>query len=370
MRGRTGQLLLAAMFGAALMSFAGAAPIGARSYAAPVNTTEPKISGTYVEGETLTATVGSWTGADSYTGQWVRCPDSGGKFDGSDCGNINGANGPYYELTKDDVGKRLRVRVTAHNADGETTVASNATPIIEAKKLDAPKNTKAPTISGSALVGSTLTVSNGEWTGSSPITYSYIWARCDASGGSCAVISGATANQYKVADADVGKTIRAQVTAKNDAGSANAATEATAVVASPAPPAPPGLIQLPSGEKSIPVTSVTNGERLVVAQVAFSPNPVPSRDNPITARIRIKDTRGYVVRGAIVFIRSTPRLTTGGDQQATGTDGWVTYQLTPFKNFPLKKGQNVQFFVKAYRIGDPVLAGVSNRRLVQVATIG
>ena len=83
--------------------------------------------------------------------------------------------------------------------------------------------------------------------------------------------------------------------------------------------------------------------------------------------MRVKDTRGYVVRDALVFVRSTPRVTAGGDRQAATTDGWVTYQLAPNGNFPQpRNGYNVQFFVKAYRSGDPPLAGIAAYRLVQV----
>ena len=69
-------------------------------------------------------------------------------------------------------------------------------------------------------------------------------------------------------------------------------------------------------------------------------------------------------RGATVFVRSTPRVTTGNRLQ-TATDGWATFQLQPLSTFPAKRGA-VQFFVKAYRPGDPVLAGVAGYRLVQV----
>jgi hypothetical protein len=67
-----------------------------------------------------------------------------------------------------------------------------------------------------------------------------------------------------------------------------------------------------------------------------------------------------------VFVRTTPRVTSGGDRQATASDGWLTYQLVPTERFPRpQKGRNVQAFVKAYRTGDPPLAGVAGYRLVQ-----
>jgi hypothetical protein len=113
---------------------------------------------------------------------------------------------------------------------------------------------------------------------------------------------------------------------------------------------------------------VPRDQRLIVSQVVFSPNPVTSRSQLITVRVRVKDTRGYVVRDALVFVRSTPRVTSGGDRQITTTDGWVTYQLAPNANIRIRTGYNVQFFVKAYRTGDPGLAGVAGYRLVQVRT--
>ena len=103
---------------------------------------------------------------------------------------------------------------------------------------------------------------------------------------------------------------------------------------------------------------------MIVSQVRFEPNVITNRTQPITIRIRVTDTRNFVIRDATVFVRSTPRVTTG-DRQQTATDGWVMFQLQPLSTFPLKRGA-LQFFVKAFRSGDPPLAGVAGYRLVQV----
>jgi hypothetical protein len=346
---------------------AGANAVSARSSVAPINTQEPNVTGAAVEGSTLTGTTGQWSGTEpiTYAGQWLRCPQDGGSFDGSNCAVITGATGEFYELAASDVGFRLRLRVTATNADGSAMATSNPTAIVQAKALDKPKNTKAPAISGSLVVGAVVKANRGTWTGSAPITFTYTWARCNMAGSDCSAIVAAAGTDYMIREADVGKTLRVQVTATNAAGSVNAVSAQTGIVQQP-PPA--GIIQLPNGEKSIPASSVGEGERLVVASISFSPNVVATRGQPIVTRIRVKDSRGYVVRDALVFIRSTPKVTSGGDGARTATDGWVNYDLFPEADFPLRNRSAVQFFVKAYRPGDPALAGVSSRRLVQVRT--
>ena len=168
--------------------------------------------------------------------------------------------------------------------------------------------------------------------------------------------------------ADVNRKIRFNVTARNARGSTTAISGESAIVTEPLPG---GAIKLPSGETSIPAPSVPSNQRLIVSVVQFSPSPVTSQSQPITVRVRVKDTRGFVIRDALVFVRSTPRVTSGGDRQATTVDGWVTYQLVPNGNFPKpRNGFNVQFFVKAYRSGDPALAGIAAYRLVQVRLAG
>ena len=93
----------------------------------------------------------------------------------------------------------------------------------------APQSTGAPSVSGTTRVGSRLTASTGSWSGTSPVTYTYSWLRCDAGGASCAG-TGATGTSYSLANADAGLTLRVLVTAKNAAGSASATSAATAVV--------------------------------------------------------------------------------------------------------------------------------------------
>jgi uncharacterized delta-60 repeat protein len=96
----------------------------------------------------------------------------------------------------------------------------------------APTSLSAPTISGSAIEGQTLTVSPGTWSGSTPITLTYEWRRCDSAGAGCLDIAGATGTTYTLTSADVGRTIRVRETATNAYGSASADSAAPPVVKS------------------------------------------------------------------------------------------------------------------------------------------
>jgi hypothetical protein len=331
--------------------------------AAPVNTGEPSISGRAEQGRNLSASNGSWSGTQplSFAYQWVRCGADGGRPDGGDCTVISGATKRNYGLVRADVDFRLRVRVTASNSQGSSTAASNPTATV----VGPPVNTSTPLVRGNMVVGTVVTADPGSWSGRTSISFSYQWLRCNTQGGDCVSIGGATGRNYRLTSSDVNHKIRFNVTARNPVGTLTVLSGESAIVAEPLPS---GAIKLPSGETSIPATSVPRTERLVVSQVVFSPNPVTDPSQVITVRVRVKDTRGYVVRDALVFVRSTPRVTTGGDRQVTTTDGWVTYQLVPNSNFRVRNGYNVQFFVKAYRSGDPALAGIAAYRLVQVRT--
>lgn len=78
----------------------------------------------------------------------------------------------------------------------------------------APVNTVAPVISGSAVVGNTLSVSNGTWTGS-PTSFAYQWQRDNQGGGTYTDIPAATASVYVLANPDSGCRVRCKVLASN-----------------------------------------------------------------------------------------------------------------------------------------------------------
>ena len=177
----------------------------------PSNTAPPTISGTAQDGDTLTATHGTWSGTApiSYSYRWS-----------------DGKTGKTNNLSAADIGQNISVTVTASNSAGKASATSGTVgPVIPA----APVNTNLPAVSGNLEQGDTLSVSTGTWN-NSPSGYSYSWQDCDSAGGICSEISGATAASYTLQASDVGSTIRSVVTASNAGGKASATSNQTAVV--------------------------------------------------------------------------------------------------------------------------------------------
>jgi hypothetical protein len=109
-----------------------------------------------------------------------------------------------------------------------TGIASAA--VAQAAAAAVPVNTAPPTISGTAMVGQTLTASNGTWS-NSPTSFAYQWLRCNGGGNSCVSVANGTQQTYTLVGADAGHTVRVKVTATNADGSASAQSAPTAQVA-------------------------------------------------------------------------------------------------------------------------------------------
>jgi hypothetical protein len=321
---------------------------------APVNTAPPSISGTPQDNQTLTALLGSWGGSDpkTYSYTWRRCDANGNK-----CSDI--AKGGTYKVTSRDVGHRLRVVVTAKNSVGSSSATSAATAVALAAG-SGPKNTAKPTISGTAQDNQTLSASTGNWSGNGPITHSYQWQRCDANGNNCQSISGANGSSYRVTSNDVGRRLRVAVTAKNANGSATATSDASAIAVAASPAGA-------NGATSIPVTSVSLPNRLIIDRVSFNPTVIRSRNQGFTARFRVVDSNGKVVRDALVYAVGVPANRVSRPPEArTDQTGWATLAYTPQRGLPLKRGARLTIFVRARKPGENLLGGVSTRRLVSI----
>jgi RTX calcium-binding nonapeptide repeat (4 copies)/WD40-like Beta Propeller Repeat len=193
----------------------------------PTNTSLPAISTTTGLDGSITsysATTGIWTGSPTITFryQWRRCDSAG-----ANCVDIAGATTSTYFPASTDIGSRLRVAVTATNDFGNATAVSEPAAVLAGT---APTNTFRPAISGTAESGQSLFAGNGTWSGSTPLTFTYEWRRCNATGASCTPIVGATSQTYIVQPGDVGATLVVAVTAKNSAGSATVVSLPTGVI--------------------------------------------------------------------------------------------------------------------------------------------
>src|SRR5436305_142597 len=128
----------------------------------------------------------------------------------------------------------------------------------------APENLARPTLSGAPREGTTLSTSNGIWA-NHPASYAYAWQRCASDGTACSGIAGATKSTYTPVAADVGRTIRAVVTAVNADGRDLAPSDPTDVVASKNGPK---LTDRPavSGDETV-------GSELTVSNGSWTPTP-------------------------------------------------------------------------------------------------
>ena len=98
----------------------------------PRNTDRPIISGTPEVGEVLTSDDGSWTGSPtSFAYQWQHCEAD----NIASCLDIPGAAGKTYATRAADIGYRLRIQVTAKNANGSAVATSATTAVIRPKHV-------------------------------------------------------------------------------------------------------------------------------------------------------------------------------------------------------------------------------------------
>ena len=163
-----------------------------------VNTVAPVVTGSAAEAGVLSTTNGTWTGSAtiSYSYQWY-----------ANASPISGQTSSTYTVSGTE-GDNIFCRVTATNAVGNDSADSNTVAF--------PVNTVAPVATGSVLLDEVLSTTNGTWTGSATLSYSYQWYS-DAS-----PISGATSSTFTVTASEVGTTVYCEVTATNAVGSDSA----------------------------------------------------------------------------------------------------------------------------------------------------
>lgn len=112
-----------------VLVMAGVGPASARADVF-TDISPPTISGSAVEGETLSETHATWsTPPSSYYVQWQRCASSGNR-----CQSIEHATAQTYRLTSADVGFTIRASESATNSSGAVTPSvSDPTAVVQAR---------------------------------------------------------------------------------------------------------------------------------------------------------------------------------------------------------------------------------------------
>ena len=194
----------------------------------------PTITGTAQVGQTLTAGTAAIMDADgltsvSYTYQWIRVATDNSET------NIAGATASTHTLAAADQGTTVKVRVSfTDDASNAETLTSAATAAVAAAANTLA--TGAPTITGTAQVGQTLTAGTAaimDADGLTSVSYTYQWIRV-ATDNTETNISGATASTYTLVAADQGTTVKVRVSFTDDANNAETLTSAATAAVSAA----------------------------------------------------------------------------------------------------------------------------------------
>jgi hypothetical protein len=108
----------------------------------PLNRRRPRVAGRPVVGRTLTAKTGAWANGVRLSTQWLRRPEDGGNWE-----PVAGATETAYEVTEDDAGRTLAVRVSGTDGSRTEEVESSAVgPVRSARRA-----AKAPKAAPGAL---------------------------------------------------------------------------------------------------------------------------------------------------------------------------------------------------------------------------
>ena len=156
----------------------------------PTQTPTPTISGNFQVGSTLTMSTGVWDQKLTVTTQWLR--------DGIP---ISSATDNTYSIATEDADHQISVQTTGSATGYSTAVQTSIISTVGGKSFtDRPSPT--PTVSGTFEVGSTLTLSPGDW--GQGLALATQWLRDGMP------ITSATNNTYLIAPEDTGHQISAQ----------------------------------------------------------------------------------------------------------------------------------------------------------------
>ncbi|RNL63441.1 carboxypeptidase regulatory-like domain-containing protein, partial [Arthrobacter oryzae] len=194
----------------------------------------PSITGSAKVGSVLTAVPGTWGPAPVVLKyQW--------RADGV---VVLGANSATLTLSSARLGKTMSVSVTGSKT-GYTSVKKTSASTAAVTAVPVLSPAPVPTVTGSAKVGSTLTVVSGAW-GPAPVVLSYQW-RADG-----VAILGATKPTLTLSSARLGKTLTVSVTgSKTGFTSVKKTSAATAAVTAAVPALSPAPVPSITGSAKV-----------------------------------------------------------------------------------------------------------------------
>ena len=354
--------------------------VGESVPAAPANVVQPLLSGSGAVDTVVTSSSGTWTGFPTPTFNY--------DFKLNTVSVQSGASNTFTPGSINE-GETLTVTVTATNSQGSASVDSSNSLVVGT----APLNTVAPTIFGDNTFGSTLTTTDGTFTGTSPITYIYQWQR----GGS--PISGQTANTYVIGASDSLAAITCVVTGTNSYGfDSEVSNTITVVDFAPVNTVAPTLS--PSGTQSTGTLITANdGTWSGVAPITFeykwtrngiaisgataSTYTIQLADDGTTIRVEVKGTNAYGVSAFIASSNSVSAVNTVAPtissatisgtavvgQTLTASASGVTGIPTPTLSYQWKRGAtNIGTNATTYTLVAADAGNTSNITCVVTAT--
>ena len=227
--------------------------------------TSPTISGTATVGNTLTRTLGTYSGTPTPTvsGIWQLSTNGGSSY--SDSTGYTGATSPVLATN----GDMVRWAETGSNTGGTTSVGYSN--VITVAALAAPVNTVAPAIASTGSSSSVTTGDDGPWTGNPAPTYAYVWQRNISTVWTDSAFTTKNATLTPVGE------WRLKVTATNSQGNASATSNTTTISAAA------GWVQgvgptVGTTTTTQALSSSTPVGRLVVVTVAQKYGANPPRD--------------------------------------------------------------------------------------------
>ena len=187
-----------------------------------------------------------------------------------------------------------------------------------------PFNTIAPVVSGTNTVGSILTTTNGTWSGSLPITYTYQWLRNGSN------IGGATSSTYTLVTADTSNVVSCRVTATNSVGNANTTSNSLTIYE--------------AEYKSILDYATTNSYTLPSTAQRLKQNTLLSSLKTAGVWNKLDTFANFATDGdsnfalidwkrlSLLTAVNSPSFTTNEGFSGNGTSSYINTNFTPFLN--------------------------------------